>query len=70
VFSAKPIWDPVALKDAVVEEGNDAVLACNARSAAGELPPNPPEWYKNGAPMASGYGKAKDKIIIDQLFCI
>jgi hypothetical protein len=27
-------------------------------------------FKKNGVPMASGYGKVKVKIIINQLFCI
>jgi hypothetical protein len=45
------------VKDVTVAEGKDAVFNCKARSATGELPPNPPEWYKNAEPMASKYGR-------------
>ncbi|KAK7091136.1 neural cell adhesion molecule L1-like [Littorina saxatilis] len=56
--TAAPIWvEP--LQSTTVPQGQDAVFHCQARSAVGEVPPDPPRWRRNGISMNSGYDPNK-----------
>nr|KAG5690508.1 hypothetical protein BaRGS_008935 [Batillaria attramentaria] len=58
--TSSPIWvEP--LQSVTVPEGQNAELRCYSRSAVGEVPPGPPEWYKNGVRMGSGTDPTKYK---------
>ncbi|KAK7091115.1 contactin-4-like isoform X2 [Littorina saxatilis] len=45
--TTSPVWVK-PLQSTTVPRGQDAVFHCQARSAAGEVAPDPPRWFKNG----------------------
>ncbi|XP_070208211.1 neuroglian-like [Littorina saxatilis] len=56
--TSSPIWVK-PLQSTTVPQGKDAVFHCEARSAAGEVPPDPPRWFKNGQRLDVSYDPNK-----------
>ncbi|KAK7091134.1 neuroglian-like [Littorina saxatilis] len=56
--TSSPIWVK-PLQSTTVPQGKHAVFHCEARSAAGEVPPDPPRWFKNGQRLDMTYDPNK-----------
>ncbi|XP_070209791.1 uncharacterized protein [Littorina saxatilis] len=56
--TSPPIWVK-PLEYTTAAQDQDAVFHCQARSAAGEVPPDPPRWFKNGQRLDVAYDPNK-----------